>query len=88
MLVIGWVTAWCFQSCPSLAIGVTSRGVQYGSHVVTGQPPLRVNGKGNKSQVHQIWRGVEREVEALCVVWICDPMSKSLFLKVALQWPK
>ena len=28
MLVLGWVTAWCFQSCPSLAIGVTSGDVQ------------------------------------------------------------
>ena len=35
MLVLGWVTAWCFQSCPSLAIGVTSGGVQWGSQVIT-----------------------------------------------------
>ena len=27
MLVFGWVTAWYFQSSPSLAIGVTSGGV-------------------------------------------------------------
>ena len=42
MLVLGWVTAWCFQSCPSLAIGMASGGVQWGSYVMTGQPPLRV----------------------------------------------
>ena len=27
-LVLGWVTAWCFHSCPSLAISVTSGDVQ------------------------------------------------------------
>ena len=35
------------------------------------------------SQVHWVWLGVEREEEALCVLWICDSMSKSLSLKVA-----
>ena len=27
-LVLGWVTAWCFLSCLSLSIGVTSGDVQ------------------------------------------------------------
>ena len=32
--------------------------------------------------MHLIWHSVKRVVEALCVVWICDSMSKRLSLKV------
>ena len=51
-----------------------NKGVQQGSHAMTGQPHSAYNGEAN---------GVERKVGTLFDLYIYDPMSGSLCLKVA-----
>ena len=75
------------QSCPSLVLAWPLKA--YNRYLMSWQANIwGFIKQAYLSRVHWVCRGVKREVEALWVFSIRDPMSKSLSLKVAFRWSK
>ena len=67
-LVLGWVTVWCFLSCPSLASDLWRCTLGIPCH--DRPTPLRVYWVGYCKLSASILPWCWRKVEALCVLWI------------------